>query len=91
MLTSLVPVVGLQDNVELSHNKKPKWDVKREFYVLDFKRRATEASVKNFLLVTDEDPEHDSVLFGKRGDNEFNVDVQCVLFDCVLSTACLNS
>ena len=32
--------------------------------------------MKNFLLVTNEDPEHDSVLFGKCGRDEFNVDVQ---------------
>jgi tubby-related protein 1 len=64
------------EDVSLSENKKPKWDRKRECFVLDFKKRATEASVKNFLLVTDEDPEHDSVLFGKRGKDEFNLDVQ---------------
>ena len=63
-------------NVEFSENKQPKWDRKRKCFVLDFKKRATEASVKNFLLVTKEDPEHDSVLFGKCGRDQFNVDVQ---------------
>lgn len=64
------------EDVDFSENKQPKWDRKRQCFVLDFKKRATEASVKNFLLVTKEDPEHDSVLFGKRGKDEFNIDVQ---------------
>lgn len=68
--------MGDASTVHFSENKQPKWDRKLQCYVLDFKKRATKASVKNFLLVTKEDPDHDSILFGKKENDEFNVDVQ---------------
>ena len=46
-------------------NKPPKWNEQLSAYCLNFRGRVTHASVKNFQLVSDADPEAVLLQFGK--------------------------
>lgn len=49
----------------IMHNKPPKWNEQLNAYCLNFRGRVTQASVKNFQLVTEEEPEKILLQFGK--------------------------
>jgi len=55
-------------------NKSPKWNDTIGAYVLNFNKRVTEASVKNFQLVNSTDPDTVYLQFGKVGKDVFNID-----------------
>lgn len=55
---------GQQDTVVM-RNKPPKWNEQLGAYCLNFKGRVTQASVKNFQLVSEADPEAVLLQFGK--------------------------
>ena len=56
-------------------NRKPTWNATDQMYRLDFRGRATVASCKNIIFVSDlEDCESIVFLLGKTGDDEFNCD-----------------
>lgn len=46
----------MDDLIEL-HNKTPQWNEETQSYVLNFHGRVTQASVKNFQIVHDNDSE----------------------------------
>ena len=50
-------------------NKPPKWNDQLAAYCLNFKGRVTQASVKNFQLVSEADPEAVLLQFGKVGQH----------------------
>lgn len=60
-------------------NRIPKWDPITKQHTLKFYNRAKQSSVKNFLLVQDgamyQDLPH-NLLHGKRGKDEFSLDVR---------------
>lgn len=60
--------------VESYSNKAPKWNDAIGAYVLNFNKRVTEASVKNFQLVNSTDPDTVYLQFGKVGKDAFNID-----------------
>jgi len=60
--------------VESYSNKAPKWNDAIGAYVLNFNKRVTEASVKNFQLVNASDPDTVYLQFGKVGKDAFNID-----------------
>lgn len=57
---------GQQDTIVM-RNKPPKWNEQLSAYCLNFKGRVTQASVKNFQLVSDTDQEAILLQFGKAG------------------------
>jgi len=57
-------------------NKKPIWNEETSSYVLDFRGRVTQASVKNFQLVHESDENYIIMQFGRVGENEFTMDYQ---------------
>merc|ERR1719427_1869461 len=59
--------------IELS-NKTPIWNDDTQSYVLNFKGRVTQASVKNFQIVHQSDPDHIVMQFGRVADDVFTVD-----------------
>lgn len=67
---------GVIHNLDVLLNKQPEWDRKLGYHKLDMRDRATEASVKNFVLIRHHAREHYICLFGKIGVNTFNLDVQ---------------
>lgn len=55
-------------------NKSPKWNDQVGAYVLNFNGRVTMASVKNFQLIDNEDPDNVIMQFGRVAKDKFNVD-----------------
>ncbi|XP_070499516.1 protein king tubby 1 isoform X2 [Chironomus tepperi] len=59
--------------VEL-RNKTPVWSSDTQSYVLNFHGRVTKASVKNFQLIHESDPEYIVMQFGRTADDVFTMD-----------------
>nr|XP_018672988.1 tubby protein homolog [Ciona intestinalis] len=64
---------NMENLIELS-NKTPVWNEETQSYVLNFRGRVTQASVKNFQIVHQSDPEYIVMQFGRVEDNVFTVD-----------------
>ncbi|NXO04466.1 TULP3 protein, partial [Rhinopomastus cyanomelas] len=64
---------NLENLIEL-HNKAPVWNDDTQFYVLNFHGRVTQASVKNFQIVHDNDPDYIVMQFGRIADDMFTLD-----------------
>ena len=62
------------DNVVELHNKTPVWNDETQSYVLNFHGRVTKASVKNFQLIHDSDPDYIVMQFGRTADDIFTMD-----------------
>ncbi|XP_037887251.1 protein king tubby [Glossina fuscipes] len=62
------------DNIVELHNKTPVWNDETQSYVLNFHGRVTQASVKNFQLVHDSDPEYIVMQFGRTSEDLFTMD-----------------
>ncbi|KAL1918023.1 uncharacterized protein VTP21DRAFT_3289 [Calcarisporiella thermophila] len=63
-------------NLLVLHNKSPQWNEDTQSYVLNFHGRVTLASVKNFQIVHDNDPDYIIMQFGRIDDDLFNMDFQ---------------
>jgi tubby-related protein 1 len=72
-------------------NKQPKWNDALGAYCLNFNKRVTEASVKNFQLVVDTDEEQVVLQFGKVGDTVFTCDFMWPLTPVQAFAICLSS
>lgn len=62
------------DNIVELHNKTPVWNEETQSYVLNFHGRVTQASVKNFQLVHDSDPDYIVMQFGRTSEDVFTMD-----------------
>lgn len=62
------------DNVVELHNKTPVWNDETQSYVLNFHGRVTQASVKNFQLIHDSDPDYIVMQFGRTSEDVFTMD-----------------
>ncbi|KAI4462713.1 tubby-related [Holotrichia oblita] len=62
------------DNIIELHNKTPVWNDDTQSYVLNFHGRVTQASVKNFQIVHDSDPEYIVMQFGRVAEDVFTMD-----------------
>lgn len=62
------------DNLIELHNKTPVWNDDTQSYVLNFHGRVTQASVKNFQIVHDSDPEYIVMQFGRVAEDVFTMD-----------------
>jgi len=60
--------------VDVYQNKPPKWNEQIGAFVLNFNKRVTQASVKNFQLTSKEDPDTVYLQFGRVGKDVFNMD-----------------
>ncbi len=56
------------------HNKSPVWNEDSQSYVLNFHGRVTQASVKNFQVIHDADPDYIILQFGRVSDDVFTMD-----------------
>ncbi|ENN75082.1 hypothetical protein HUJ04_001208 [Dendroctonus ponderosae] len=65
---------GRNDRLVLLRNKTPVWNDDTQSYVLNFHGRVTQASVKNFQIVHDSDPEYVVMQFGRVADDAFTMD-----------------
>lgn len=64
---------NMDDLIEL-HNKTPQWNEETQSYVLNFHGRVTQASVKNFQIVHDNDVDYIVLQFGRISDDLFTMD-----------------
>jgi len=65
---------GETGDISVLTNKKPVWSVEGQSYVLNFHGRVTRASVKNFQIVSESDPNQVIMQFGKVGADIFTMD-----------------
>lgn len=73
-INRIYPFEQNMDNVVELHNKTPVWNDDTQSYVLNFHGRVTQASVKNFQLVHDSDPEYIVMQFGRTSEDVFTMD-----------------
>lgn len=64
---------NMENLIEL-HNKVPVWNDDTQSYVLNFHGRVTQASVKNFQIVHDNDPDYIVMQFGRVAEDVFTLD-----------------
>eukprot|EP00392_Amoebophrya_sp_AT5.2_P013409 g13527.t1 len=60
--------------IEIFQNKSPKWNEQLGAFVLNFNKRVTQASVKNFQLISPNDPDTVVLQFGRVAKDQFNLD-----------------
>lgn len=65
---------GRTDRLVVLRNKTPVWNDDTQSYVLNFHGRVTQASVKNFQIVHDSDPDYVVMQFGRIADDAFTMD-----------------
>mmetsp|Transcript_58313 Transcript_58313/g.104746 ORF Transcript_58313/g.104746 Transcript_58313/m.104746 type:complete len:504 (-) Transcript_58313:90-1601(-) len=76
------------------HNKPPKWNETVGAFVLNFNKRVTQASVKNFQLATSDDQEEEKTVFlqfGRVGKDVFNMDFRFPFSPFQAFAICLSS
>ncbi|XP_064613121.1 tubby-related protein 3-like isoform X2 [Liolophura sinensis] len=62
------------ENLLELHNKTPVWNDDTQSYVLNFHGRVTQASVKNFQIVHDNDVDYIVMQFGRVSEDVFTMD-----------------
>ncbi|XP_047507841.1 protein king tubby isoform X1 [Pieris napi] len=62
------------DDIVVLHNKTPVWNDETQSYVLNFHGRVTQASVKNFQIVHDSEPDYVAMQFGRISEDVFTMD-----------------
>lgn len=72
-------------------NKSPKWNDQIGAYVLNFNKRVTQASVKNFQLCHTEDPDTVYLQFGRVDKEIFNIDFRFPISPFQAFAICLSS
>lgn len=65
---------GNMENLIELHNKTPVWNDDTQSYVLNFHGRVTQASVKNFQVIHENDPDYIVMQFGRVADDIFTMD-----------------
>jgi len=77
--------------VDSYQNKPPKWNDQLGAYVLNFNKRVTQASVKNFQLTNPNDPDTVYLQFGRVGKDDFNIDFRYPISPFQAFAICLSS
>lgn len=90
MLNRIKTERGL-DELIVMFNKPPRWNEELNAYCLNFNGRVTEASVKNFQLVTEDNQGYVILQFGKIGRNTFTMDYQWPMSALQAFGICLSS
>lgn len=72
-------------------NKPPRWSEEYQAFVLDFFGRVRLASVKNFQLIDEKDPDYIFLQFGKINDQCFTMDFQWPITPAQAFMICLSS
>lgn len=77
--------------IDVYCNKPPKWNEQLGAFVLNFNKRVTQASVKNFQLTTMEDPDTVYLQFGRVDKDVFNMDFRFPFSPFQAFAVCLSS
>uniref|UniRef100_A0A8D2Q6H9 Tubby-like protein n=1 Tax=Varanus komodoensis TaxID=61221 RepID=A0A8D2Q6H9_VARKO len=81
---------NMQNLIKLQ-NKMPAWNEETQSYVLNFHGRVTQASVKNFQIISEEDPDYIVLQFGRVAPDVFTMDYQFPLCALQAFAICLSS
>ncbi|KAI9299281.1 tubby C-terminal-like domain-containing protein, partial [Cunninghamella echinulata] len=65
---------GQAKDLLVLHNKSPQWNEETQSFVLNFNGRVTQASVKNFQVVHDNDLDYIVMQFGRVERDYFTLD-----------------
>ncbi|XP_017951003.1 tubby-related protein 3 isoform X2 [Xenopus tropicalis] len=82
---------GNMENIIALQNKAPSWNEETQSFVLNFHGRVTQASVKNFQIISPEDPEYIIMQFGRVAEDVFTMDFQYPLCALQAFSICLSS
>jgi len=82
---------GTSPRIKSYVNNPPRWNDAMGAYVLNFSGRVTMASVKNFQLINEEDPDKVVLQFGRVGPNTFTCDFSYPLSPIQAFGICLSS
>uniref|UniRef100_H9GP51 Tubby-like protein n=1 Tax=Anolis carolinensis TaxID=28377 RepID=H9GP51_ANOCA len=81
---------NMQNLIKLQ-NKMPAWNEETQSYVLNFHGRVTQASVKNFQIIAEDNPDYIVLQFGRVASNVFTMDYQFPLCALQAFAICLSS
>ncbi|XP_054850060.1 tubby-related protein 2 [Eublepharis macularius] len=81
---------NMQNLIKL-HNKMPAWNEETQSYVLNFHGRVTQASVKNFQIISEDDPQYILLQFGRVAPDVFTMDYRYPLCALQAFAICLSS
>ncbi|XP_061448155.1 tubby-related protein 2 isoform X2 [Rhineura floridana] len=81
---------NMQNLIKLQ-NKMPAWNEETQSYVLNFHGRVTQPSVKNFQIISEEDPDHIVLQFGRVAPDVFTMDYRFPLCAVQAFAICLSS
>nr|XP_060636461.1 tubby-related protein 3-like isoform X1 [Anolis sagrei ordinatus] len=81
---------NMQNLIKLQ-NKMPAWNEETQSYVLNFHGRVTQASVKNFQIIAEDNPDYIVLQFGRVAPNVFTMDYQFPLCALQAFAICLSS
>lgn len=82
---------GDSDDIIVYQNKSPTWNDQLGAFCLNFHGQVTEASVKNFQLVTSDDSDDVICQFGKVSDSTFSMDYKWPMSCLQAFAICLSS
>ncbi|KAM8927756.1 tubby protein homolog [Pelodytes ibericus] len=82
---------GNMENITVLQNKAPSWNEKTNSYVLNFHGRVTQASVKNFQIISPDDPENVIMQFGRVAEDVFTMDYNYPMCAMQAFSVCLSS
>ncbi|KAM3822480.1 tubby-related protein 2 isoform 2-T4 [Vipera latastei] len=81
---------NMQNLIKLQ-NKVPAWNEETQSYVLNFHGRVTQASVKNFQIISEDDPDYIVLQFGRVAADVFTMDYRFPLCALQAFAICLSS
>ncbi|XP_070583176.1 tubby-related protein 2 isoform X2 [Erythrolamprus reginae] len=81
---------NMQNLIKLQ-NKVPAWNEETQSYVLNFHGRVTQASVKNFQIISEDDPDYIVLQFGRVASDVFTMDYRFPLCGLQAFAICLSS
>ncbi|XP_042329374.1 tubby-related protein 2 isoform X2 [Sceloporus undulatus] len=81
---------NMQNLIKLQ-NKMPAWNEETQSYVLNFHGRVTQASVKNFQIISEDNSDYIVLQFGRVAPDVFTMDYQYPLCALQAFAICLSS
>jgi len=82
---------GGEGSIDCYTNRPPKWNEELGAFVLNFQKRVTQASVKNFQLASTQDLDDVALQFGRVGKDVFHLDFRYPFSPYQAFAICLSS
>ncbi|XP_053307487.1 tubby protein homolog [Spea bombifrons] len=79
------------ENITVLQNKAPSWNEETKSFVLNFNGRVTQASVKNFQIISPNNPDDIVMQFGRVSEDVFTMDYKYPMCAMQAFSVCLSS